>query len=81
VWLDQSDPYFSPAGLMVATDEQLHKLLEDLETLETKTPGKPPINGPDTGNSAGMSNIEKFPEKPAQNHYTLQVCYTCFMLA
>jgi hypothetical protein len=39
---------------MVATDEQLHKLLEDLEAWKEKLPESLRFNGPDTGNTAGM---------------------------
>ena len=45
---------FSPAGLMIATDEQLHKLLEDLEGWKQKLPENLQFNGPDTENTAGM---------------------------
>lgn len=49
----RSDPYFSPAGLTIATDEQLHKLLEDLEAWKRRLPDNLQFNGPDTGNTAG----------------------------
>jgi len=54
VLLSRSDPCFSPAGLMIATDEQLHKLLEDLEAWKEKLPENLRFNGPETGNTAGM---------------------------
>jgi len=54
VLLSRSDPCFSPAGLTIATDEQLHKLLEDLEAWKEKLPENLRFNGPDTGNTAGM---------------------------
>jgi len=39
---------------MIATDEQLHKLLEDLEAWKEKLPENLLFHGPDTGNAAGM---------------------------
>jgi len=39
---------------MIATDEQLHKLLEDLEAWKQKLPENLRFNGPDTGIPAGM---------------------------
>jgi hypothetical protein len=39
---------------MIATDEQLHKLLEDLEGWKQKLPENLQFNGPDTENTAGM---------------------------
>lgn len=51
--MGQPDPHFSPAGLTIATDEQLHKLLEDLEAWKQNLPGNLRFNGPDTGPTAG----------------------------
>lgn len=39
---------------MIATDEQLYKLLEDLEGWKQRLPESLRFNGPDTGTSAGM---------------------------
>ena len=52
-FMGQSNPHFSPAGLMIATDEQLHKLLEDLESWKEKLPENLRFNGPDTSPTAG----------------------------
>lgn len=38
---------------MVATDEQLHKLLVDIEAWKARLPESLRFNGPDTGNAAG----------------------------
>lgn len=45
---------YTPAGLMIATDEQLHKLLEDLEGWKEKLPENLRFNGPDTSPAAGL---------------------------
>ena len=39
---------------MVATDEQLYKLLEDLDAWKERLPENLRFNGPDTDTAAGM---------------------------
>ena len=58
--MDQADPCFSPAGLTIATDEQLYKLLEDLESWKENLPENLRFNGPDTVPTAGMFWPRKF---------------------
>jgi hypothetical protein len=55
---------------MVATDEQLYKLLEDLDAWKEKLPENLRFNGPDTDTAAGTFWLWDF-RTPAQAHPTL----------
>lgn len=52
-------PYFhavgSPAGLNITSDEELYRLLADLEAWKTNLPEDLQFRGPESPRSAGMS--------------------------
>ena len=78
--MGQSDPHFSPAGLTIATDEQLHKLLEDLEAWKQNLPENLRFNGSDTSPTAGTFWPTGTSDAGLKLRYTLGLLfmlYTC----